>query len=263
MRRITGLHLAVFLATWLLAACLSPGDPAPDSFYLEATITVIDDRDGVAHSEVTTRLRWRSESTERWYWEVDQSGADAFTEAGMFSLSDGETVWFYDGASNTYQRTEPFALPTEFVATPFPSLVQFGPTNRSTLDELAGEMLLRDPELEVVVPGFEEYLGRDAALLDYRPTWRAASTTAPPGDPNARREESSGGVGRMWVDLDRMFILRHEIDGGSNRQYVVVKVTLVDFGPTFEEGQFEFVAPVGATEGAPSSDGTSRGIASS
>jgi hypothetical protein len=142
-------------------------------------------------------------------------------------------------------------------------LVQFGPTNRSTLDELAGEMLLRDPELEVVVPGFEEYLGRDAALLDYRPTWRAASTTAPPGDPNARREESSGGVGRMWVDLDRMFILRHEIDGGSNRQYVVVKVTLVDFGPTFEEGQFEFVAPVGATEGAPSSDGTSRGIASS
>ena len=56
-----------------------------------------------------------------------------------------------------------------------------------------------------------------------------------------------------------MFILRHEIDGRENRQYVVVEVTLVDHEPEFEEGRFEFTPPSGAVEGSSNGTGTSSG----
>ena len=259
--------LLILLITAVVAvSCISASDVVPGSFYLEATITVIDDRDGAAHSEVTTKVRWWSESSERWRWEVDQTGADEFSGDGSFSLSDGENVWFYDPRSNSYQRTEPFALPDSFVATPFPAAVLFGPANAPSLDDVAADFKLRDPEIEVVVAGLEEVLGVQAALVDYRPTWRSSSATATldssGSQNNVPGEAESGGIGRMWVDLDTMFVLRHEIDGGSNMQYVLVELTHLEHNVEFEDGRFEFVAPDGAAEEAPGG-GTSSGSSSS
>ncbi len=258
--------VALAFAMVMLASCVSASDVVPGSFYLEATITVIDDRQGVTEPEVTTRLRWWSESTDRWRWEIDQSGAGEFSADGSVSVSDGDTVWFYDPRSNSYQRTEPFELPDSFVATPFPASVPFGPANALTLDDIAGEFKLRDPEIEVVVSGLEEVLGVQAALLDYRPTWRSTSATATldssGSQNNVPGEDESGGVGRMWVDLDTMFILRHEIDGGSNMQYVLIEVTRVDHGVEFDDGRFEFVPPDGAIEEQPGGGSSSTGSTS-
>lgn len=260
---------AVLLAVLLLTACVSSSaEVAPDSFYLEATITVIDDRPGVPHAETQTRLRWWSESVERWRWELAQDAVETFDAVDSISVSDGEVVWFYDSFDNSYQRTVPFELPAEFTATPFPSVVLFGPANHADLDDLAAEFLSRGEGVEVFVGGSDNYLGADATLLDYRPTWREQSVTATA--PNANGDStpepveatSSGGVGRMWVDEERMFVLRHEIDGQSNRQYVLVEVTLVDYEPEFEDGLFNFVLPDGAVE-RPSGSANSSGEASS
>jgi len=257
---------ALVLAALMLTGCNSSDDEGvPGSFYLEATITVIDDRDGAAHSEVTTQVRWWSESRDRWRWEIDQSGADDSSGDGAFSLSDGEAVWFYSPQTNSYQRSEPFPLPETFVATPFPASVLFGPANQATLDDLAAEFLSRADD--VVLAGTDEVLGVEAALLDYRPTWRSSSSTATLDASGSQTgtvdEDDSGGVGRMWVDEDRMFILRHEIDGDSNMQYVLVEVTRVDFDTAFDDDRFEFAPPDGATEDQSSGGTNSSGSGSS
>jgi len=271
MRRWTSiLVVAVVLGVVTLSACLSSSaESAPGSFYLEATITVVDDRVGAAEPEVVTHVRWWSESVDRWRWEFDQSGGHGASADGSYSLSDGETVWFYDARTNTYQRAEPFDLPEGFVATPLPISVLFGPANVDSLDDLAGSLLLRDDQMDVVRGGSESILGVETALLDYRPTWRAASTTSTApgasGTPTPSAEEASaGGVGRMWVDEDRMFILRHEIDGESNRQYVLVEVTRVDYDVAFGDVRFAFTPPLGAVEEASGAGGvtTERGTAS-
>lgn len=243
----------------------SSGEVVPGSFYLEASITVIDDRDGAAHAEVTTQVRWWSESTDRWRWEIDQSGADDSSGGGAISLSDGETVWFYSLQTNSYQRRQPFALPETFVATPFPASVLFGPANQATLDDLAAEFLSRADD--VVLASSDEVLGVETALLEYRPTWRSSSSTATLDASGSQTgtvaADDSGGVGRMWVDEDRMFILRHEIDDGSNMQYALVEVTRVDFDTAFDDDRFEFAPPEGATEEQSDGRGRSSGSGSS
>jgi outer membrane lipoprotein-sorting protein len=262
------LATAIVLAALAFAGCSSSNDEGvPGSFYLEATITVIDDRAGAAHSEVTTQVRWWSESKDRWRWEIDQSGVDESSGDGAFSLSDGEVVWFYSPQTNSYQRSDPFELPDTFVATPFPASILFGPANHATLDDLAAEFLSRADDVEVVLAGSDEVLGVKAALLDYRPTWRSSSSTptldASGSQTGAVDEDSSGGVGQMWIDEDHMFILRHEIDGGSNMQYVLVEVTRVDFDTAFVDDRFEFAPPDGATEEQSGGSGRSSGSGSS
>ncbi len=254
----------------LLAACTSSSASGPaGSFYLEATITVIDDRDSAPYAETKTRVKWWSESVERWRWELEQDAVETFEEVDSFSLSDGEAVWFYDAAENSYQRTVPFELPAEFTAMPFPSVVLFGPANHPSLDDLAGDFLSRGEDVEVFVGGTDTYLDAATTLLDYRPTWRERSVTATApnanGDPTPEPVEttSSGGVGRMWVDEDRMFVLRHEIDGQSNRQYVLVEVTFVDYEPAFDDELFTFEPPEGANETPAGGAGSSGGARSS
>jgi outer membrane lipoprotein-sorting protein len=233
----------------LLTACTSSAaETAPGSFYLEATVTVTGDEAG-AHEEVITHLRWWSESVDRWRWELDQTGTDARSD-GSFSLSDGDTVWYYDASANTYQRTEPFDLPEGAVAMPLPFSILFGPTNTPTLDDFIAQLEELGVDTEVVVAGHETVLGRETTVVEFRPTWHSSSASASAGDPTATPTEvtESGGVGRLWVDEERRFILRSEIDGEDFGQNALLEVTRLDFDPPMDGELFEFDPPPGAVE---------------
>ena len=65
------------------------------------------------------------------------------------------------------------------------------------------------------------------------------------------------------MDEDRMFILRYEIDGGADMQYVLVEVTRLEHEVAFDEDRFTFEPPAGAVEIMPSGGGSSSGSASS
>jgi DNA-binding CsgD family transcriptional regulator len=223
-------------------ALLGGGESDPDEpngwFYLEADITVtsrahtigtnIDAGDASElEAEVTTsQLKW---------WMLDQRRG-RYEVAGYIAVADGEYLLILDAQGNTSEYTP---LPDhDFVFVPAMS-VHVGPAHAESLEAFIAEHRTGGAD-DLTVAGSGTMLGRDVTIVEARPASRSMTeTTTEEG--TVRTEETSDGVVRYWIDEERMFILRFEIE--SDVQDMVAEVTHLEYPAVILESVMLFPTP--------------------
>ncbi len=265
---------ALLVVLVVLTTACTQGDAGDAGFYAEVSTRVEDDarpprwQIAVGSREATeTRLRWWQVDGDHWRREIEY--LDPPLEAGtVTTVADGDEVWTYDSRTDTYQRLPPIPEELRMFPTPAGFSTLIGPANASSVEELAdwyretgAEVTLRDDEQSGI------------RVIEYRPVWRsgsAATATAPsrgddgeavepvgtatprPGGSAAGTatpsspEHTAGGVGRIWVDTNLMFVMRHEIDGGEGHQSALFEVTTLDHGIAIDGDLLRFEPPPGA-----------------
>ncbi len=216
---------AALLATMALA-CGGGSDPVYRSFRLEATSEVLHR----GHDEVfVTVISWWYEPPGRWRWELASDRGTFF-----IGVSDGERWWFYDAEERTY-TVEP--VPPD-VDQPFlPVSLQIGPALEGDVDAFIDALTAR-VDGWARRAGEEQLLGRDVTIIEYGPIERSSDSDG---------RERAWGEGRIAIDPETLFILRHEISGepGTN---AVVTVTRLEIGVDLPDERFEFEPPDGARQ---------------
>jgi outer membrane lipoprotein-sorting protein len=231
----------VVLGLWLGDSSTPQSRPS-EPFWLEATVTVEDWARTIgtplpedAH-RTASRLTWLYQSNERYRYRVE-SASDAEGDRLSEVVADGSSLWVYDGASNAYHRGPLTPGPSE--AVPYPAVsVLLGPAPAGGREALLAALNGRNqPEFYAAVKGEETMLGRRVSVIEFSPV----STSS--GADGAERHE---GTGRIWLDEDRMVILRYDID--SEAQMVSAVVTRFEQPFDHPGNAFRFVPPAGAAE---------------
>jgi outer membrane lipoprotein-sorting protein len=232
--------------------------PAWHSFYIEAEITV---RSNAATAGATvatdatpaegprgfesvthTTIRWSSESLRFFRQELSvqpEDGASATTQI----IGDGDRIVFYDEDANTYRYNNFPAQDLGLIAVPIPASIVLGPpadTDDDAPFEAAMTMIqgvTNRPE-GIVDKGTDTVAGRETRVFE---TGYAVCHSANDGT----SRECRGDV-TVWVDAETGFILRYEAADPGELE-VVVNVTRIEYGPTFERAAFTFTPPPGAT----------------
>ena len=231
-------------ALWLLGGRPGVTDEEATSlnFYVEAQATVIQRSNvrlsaGIPDRPIVTTLRWwYAAKLDRWRWEIESTGT-SLLGSSLIAVFDGRELWQYDGRSDTYTRTTPPPYPDGTIPLPTALSLPFGPSNTATAEEFIA-LFGRVAEY-ITVTGNERVLGRDATVIEYGPTWRTSDGSG---------LQRSGGTGRLWLDAERQFILRHVTDGGDVAQSAEITVTTIEYGRPIPAERVVFVPPPGARE---------------
>ncbi len=258
-----GVVVAGALAAFVL---VGPGErgtllASAGPFYVEATVQVAAPADpSIAavepfrspQSQLT--LRWWYQSPTLWRWEIrtDHPALDAGT---VTTVADGHSLWEYDDRTGEYRRSDLPALPPGAVLPPtFDAPV--GPTSGRDLADFLARW--RPVLPSIAVAGDDCLLGRDVVVLDFHPAAAsvvaasapargagsgvAAGTAAAPA-----AVQRASGAGRIWLDLQRMVILRWSVDGGAGGQSYSATVTDFEPGAYVDPARTTFRPPAGAT----------------
>ncbi len=248
-RRITGVLLVAAVLVSLVSCGSSSADPTPGSIYLEARI-VSASQVGEDVRRETAHVRWWSVAPERWRMELVRADSDQ-----LLVVSDGEATSSYVAGSSFYLRGELVAADRRFDGITRPIGFHFGPVGADSVEALVDDLGASWPEVEsFTVAGTDEVLSIETTVIKYSPLSRGISTTFASGT----TERLTAGVGRLWVDVSRMVVLRHEIDPEAERASsffiltpdldlfgpkVDVEVTLVEYDGALDERLFEFRQP--------------------
>jgi outer membrane lipoprotein-sorting protein len=144
-------------------------------------------------------------------------------------VADAQNVYLYESESNTYRKLKL----AEYPRSALPASVYLGPVDVNALvQDWQGQ------GLTVQSGGNSRQLGRDAAVIEYAPTWRASGSAG----------ASSGGVGRIWVDDETGLVTRNLVDNGPAQEYVDAQVTKLDLEPQLGRALFRFEPPAGAQQ---------------
>jgi len=237
--RRAGIAVAILIAIVALGSLLlvmrDGGDsgliaarPDDNPFYLEGTIIVLGvaPANGTRPQESKSLLQWWYQRPGVWRWQLDFEPAegDAFTILGV---ADSKNSYVYKSDSNTYTRVSLKAYATPSL----PVSVLLGPID---VDQLRQNWEAQNTAVRG--GGNSRYMNREAQVIEYSPTWR---TSGPAGD-------SSGGIGRIWVDSESGIVVRSLVDGGPTSQYVDGRVTVLELQPKFDAATFRFDTPSGA-----------------
>ncbi|MDA1061612.1 MAG: hypothetical protein O2895_01660 [Chloroflexi bacterium] len=87
-------------------------------------------------------------------------------------------------------------------------------------------------------------LGRTVEVVEIRPVWSSVSGGT------ASDTSDSGGVIRVFIDAERMFILRWAVDGEGRGQSVVTEVAALEYGADIDPALLTFEPPPDAREDA-------------
>ena len=238
--RRTAIAVAILAAVLALAALLlthdsgAPGSiaarPDDNPFYLEGTVVVLGvaPPNGGRPEESNSSLQWWYQRPGVWRWQLDVEPAE-HDPTTILGVADGKNSYLYKSDSNTYTRVSL----KDYSSPSLPVSVLLGPID---LAQLVQRWEAQDTTVRG--GGAGRYLNRDAQVIEYSPTWRASG---PGGD-------SSGGIGRIWIDSDSGLIVRNLVDGGPTSQYVDARVTVLELQPRFEPATFRFDAPSGARQ---------------
>lgn len=245
------------LAALVLAACTGGSEATAErGFYAEFAIELepeADDRIAALGLEThgNSSLRWwygeGADGIGRWRWEIESGGPsiDAGTTTTVF---DGEQLWGYDDRLNSYQRDEPLALPAGIIQSPsFGAPV--GPANVEDVDAFIELMQLGRPDGEVTRAGEAIVLGRQAEVIEIRPAWTGSSSSGSAASEQTTQSEetvTSGGVVRVFIDPERMFIMRWATDGGAAGPSSTVEITHLDYDISVDSERLTFDPPSGA-----------------
>lgn len=246
------------LAALVLAACTSDESPTRSSapgaaFYAELTFEVEqtpDDPHGSpgADSRTTFVRWWYAPDPDRWRWEIETTGT--ILEDGIATtVFDGDKVWTYDDASNAYQRAVYPTVPEGMIPSPSFS-ARLGPANLDSVDAFVEEWRSRSTDSDVQQAGEATVLGRRTQIVEIRPAWRGSSESAvaPPAGQTTQGSETSGGGVRIYIDPDRMFIMRWAVDGEGAAQSYLAEIATLDYGTSIDPALFTFDPPPGARE---------------
>jgi outer membrane lipoprotein-sorting protein len=204
--------------------------PDDNPFYLEGTVIVL----GVAPAnqsrpqESKSSLQWWYQRPGVWRWQLDVEPAED-EPTTILGVADGKNSYLYKSDSNTFTRVslKDYSTPS------LPVSVLLGPLDLANLIQI-----WESQNTSVRGGGNSRYMNRDAQVIEYSPTWRA---TGPAGD-------SSGGIGRIWIDSETGLVVRNLVDGGPTSQYLDARVTLLELQPRFEPALFRFDTPSGARQ---------------
>lgn len=259
-RRPHSKWLTVVFAALLvvLAACTTEATATDADYYAEIVVHV-EPRDDEPLGRIepdagTTVVRWwYTADPARWRWEFEATGPrlDAGTHLIVF---DGEAAWSYDDRSRTYSRQEAMALPEGMV--PSPSFnAPVGPAHAVDVDAFVDQWRARSRDGEVRRAGAGTVLGWAVEIVEIRPAWRSRSggatapdVGAPSGPPDAARTATSGGVVRVAIDPERMFVMRWEVDGEGGGQSYRAEVVALEYGVSIDAERFVFDPPPDASE---------------
>lgn len=225
------LLLAALLAVVLAVACTREDEPPrPTGFYAEIAIEVeLSPDDYLARyrrTEGQTVVRWwYATDPARSRWEIE--GVGGIIDGGLtISVFDGTDSWWYDDRPNTYVRR---AVPHAAAAAASPIFsAPVGPANADTIKGFIERWRTSGGIAEVARVGAARLLGRETEIVELR--------------------SASGGATRVFIDPDRMFIMRWATDGGPDAQSVSAEVTVLDYDTALDARLFTFDPPSGSSE---------------
>ncbi len=234
------------VAAVLIMACGGGQDAdrtAPESvpsFFLDASIVVESHGPFSPEERVETRVRWWYVEVGRWRQDLMQ-GRDGAEDTLSTFLATPAALIFRD-ESGSVER-----MPTVEPAGPrFISMaILLGPVLYPDLRAFMASFIRPTDVVETTVEivGREVVLGTPTTIIEVRPAAvsQSVGVTArrvgePPEEP--RESEPVGeGVVRYWVDAERMFVLRVEIE--TSDEIASGEVTELDFDPDFAGVEFE------------------------
>jgi len=241
-----------------LAGCTGEAEGTDADFYAEVAVHVEPrDDDPLAHIDPdpgTSVVRWwYAAEPQRWRWEFE--GIGPRLDAGMrVMVFDGDSSWGYDDRSRTYSRQDAMALPDGVVLSPSFS-APVGPANAADVDAFIEQWRERGGGVEVRRTGEDTVLGRAVEIVEIRPAWHSSSGSAtapnagtPPSTPDTASTETSGGVVRVAIDPERMFVMRWAVDGEGGGQSYRAEIVALDYGASIDASRFVFDPPPDASE---------------
>jgi hypothetical protein len=166
----------------------------------------------------------------------------------MMILGDGEKQWVFNELGNTYHESDLYTLPPEYKVRPTTMSVLLGPLplpdDADTIDEvvaLLGDWPSEDGWAEVV--GEDSILGRRVVVIAWGPAVCSGSggTRA---DGSKWEAESCDGRSELWLDPERMMVMRHRLQ--SDVQSFDGVLTRLDYDTDFEPSRFIFEPPPGS-----------------
>ncbi len=173
-------------------------------------------------------------------------------------MFDGVSTWGYDDRSLTYSEQD-FGLPAGVVPSPTFS-APVGPAGVPDIDAFIEDWLNRGRDVEVRRAGEDTMLGRRVEIVEIRPAWSSSSeSAAAPSEgtatstPTQSSADEAGGVVRVAIDPERMFVMRWEVDGEGGGQSYHAEVVSLDYGASTDASRFAFDPPPDAME-APDGD---------
>lgn len=255
----TGLAVAVVSGVLLVGVLGNDDEPNEMSqqglFYFEADITVTshaesvggdfasDDEQPLPEQEEEiqpSQLKWWMRDETHGRWEICTHPPEQPSPSCYISVADGDLVWLYDEASNTYQQDP---LPSGGVLAFAPILsLSLGPTYADDLDGFLKYLDELFAEGATVV-GVDRILGRDVTVVEARPVQRSISERTA-DDGTVTRVESGSGSVRYWLDEERMFIMRYESSAAS--QDAVATIVELDYPARIPDSVVTFDPPEGA-----------------
>ena len=226
------LLLVGLLAVVLSVACTSEEEPTrATGFYAEIAVEVEQSPDdylaryGRAGSQTVVRW-WYATDPVRWRWEIEGVGG-IIDDGLMVTVFDGTDSWWYDDRPNTYVRRDIPAGQGEIALSPIFS-APVGPANADTIEGFIERWRTSSGIAEVARVGEATILGRETEIVELR--------SAP------------GGATRVFIDADRMFIMRWATEGGPDAQSFSAEVTVLDYDTAIDARLLVFDPPPGSRE---------------
>ena len=224
--------LAALLAATLALACTSDdAPPRAAAFYAEVTFEVDPSSDdqlarlGLAEGRSFFRW-WYAPDPAGWRWELETVGT--IIDDGVFlGVANGNDSWTYDDRSNTYQRGVFDGVPAATAFSPSFS-APVGPANVESVDAFIEQWRERGGDFEVDFAGEATVLGRRTQIVELR--------------------HPAGGLTRVFIDPERMFIMRWAVDSEGGGQSYRTEVTALDYDTDIDSTRFTFEPPPGARE---------------
>ena len=224
--------LVAVLATTLAIACTSEdAPPRATGFYAEIAGEVDPSPDdplaglGLAEGQGTIRW-WYAPGPARWRWEIETVGT-IIDDGLLLTVADGIDSWAYDDRSNIYQRQTIEGIPATVALSPIFS-APVGPANVESIDAFIELWRERGGDLEVDLAGEATVLGRSTQIVELR--------------------HAAGGVSRVFIDPERMFIMRWAVDDPGPGQSYRFEVAVLDYDTDIDAARFTFDPPPGARE---------------
>lgn len=225
------LLLVGLLAVVFGVACTSDDEaPRAAGFYAEIGVEVeLSPDDYLARYRRTESqgvIRWwYATDPVRWRWEIEGVGG-IIDDGLMVTVFDGTDSWWYDDRPNTYVRRAapdpPGAVPSPFFSAPV------GPANADTIDVYMERWRTSGGIADVARAGEATILGRETQIIELHP--------------------ASGGITSVFIDPERMFIMRWASDGGPGAQSYSAEVTVLDYDTAIDARLFVFDPPAGSRE---------------
>ncbi len=262
---VAGSVAGVAFAAWLLLAAGSAEGPAQrvPPFVLEArgtatyssgsVLTTLASSPGspVITDEMAITIRWWFRDPGHYRQEVQlERGLGSTT---LVAAAAGANLILYDRSTNSVSQGVNRRLPDGYVVPPIPSVASMGPLPADSVAAFVnGWRRTGDYPKSAEIVGEEVILGRRTTIVDVGPT---SSSTDSSGN------ETHGGTVRLWIDPERMFVMRLATGDSAGTSFRL-DVTSLRYDLPARDVSVAFIPPPGATVQA-SANGSGFGSGSS